>query len=142
MASIAFYNHTRKLFASNEVDLSTLRVMLLNGHTFEADDVNVKGLTEDEVSGNGWEVGGESVGSAAVTITDTNGAKLDGNDVSVIATGGSIGPADGGAIVADDFSDIPRPLFYLDFGGAKIASIDTPFQIAWNASGIARWMAP
>lgn len=147
MVTISFYNHTRKLFVNNEVDLTTLRVMLLNGHTFDAtdDEVVADGIDADEVSGFGWDVGGEAVGSAAITVVNTNEAKLDGNDISVTATGGAIGPSDGAVLIADDFTNptpVARPLFYIDFGVSETAGDTTAFKITWNASGIAQWLEP
>jgi len=141
--TMSFYNHTRKLFANNEVNLSTLRVMLLDGHTQDPTDTAVVAdlIDDDEVSGSGWDAGGEAIGSAAVTVTDTNEAKLDGNDVVVEATGGSIGPATGAVIIADDFAGTPvaRPLLYIDFDGSQTAGEGTDFAIRWHADGIHTW---
>lgn len=90
--------------------------------------------TAAEVDGNGWDTGGEAVGSAAVTVTTTNDAKLDGNDISVTATGGAIGPATGGVL-----HDGTYPLAYVAFGESKTADVGTPFNVNWSASGIITW---
>lgn len=145
--TITPYNHTRKLFANGEVDLTTLRLMLLNNHSFDAtdDDVSGDGIDNDEVDGSGWDTGGEAIGSAAVTVVNTSEAMLDGDDISVQASGGAIGPADGAVIIADDFTSptpVARPLFYIDFGEEQTAGEGTPFIVTWHANGIARWTAP
>lgn len=131
-----FYNHTLDLFAGGEVDIANIKVMLTNGYTFAATETVMTNATAAQVSGNGWTVGGEALASAAVTVVSTNGAKLDGDDISVTATGGDIGPADG-LVVYDATSG--KPLFQYDFASSQTAGVGTPFNIVWNASGLATW---
>ena len=133
------YNHTTKLFANSEVSLVDLKVMLLDDNAaalFDATDTDMTGLTAAEVSGFGWTSGGEPIASAAVTTTTTNDAKLDGDDISVTATGGQIGPAKS-LVIFDDNSS--KPLGFVDFGQDEAAGDTTDFKIAWNAAGILTW---
>lgn len=140
MTTISFYNHTRKLYANQEIDVDALKVMLLLDHTFDATDDDVsEDIAGDEVFGFGWDEGGEPVGSEVISIVATSGAMLDAADVEVTATGGAIGPADG-AVVYDATSD--KPLWYIDFEGEETAGEGTQFRIVWNVNGIARWLAP
>lgn len=135
--TISLYNHTAKLFANAEVTLSTLKVMLLdNDATFTGANTTLTDVSGDQVSGNGWTAGGELIASAAVTTVTTNDAKLDGDDISKTATGGSIGPAYK-AVIYDDTSD--KLLAFIDFGGVQEAGVGTDFKIVWNASGIITW---
>lgn len=132
--TISLYNHTAKLFANGDVTLAGLKFMLTNNYTFAATETVLTNPTAAEVDGNGWDTGGEAIGSAAVTVVTTNDAKLDGSDISVTASGGAIGPADGGVI-----HDGTYPLAYVDFGEEKTADSGTPFNVVFNASGILTW---
>ena len=127
------YNHTRKLFNNSEVSVGTLKAMLTSGYVFAATETAMTAATAAEVSGFGWTAGGEAIASAAVTIDATNGMKLDGSDISVTATGGDIGPADG-LVVYDATGG--EPLFHFAFPAAQTAGDGTPFLVTWNASGI------
>lgn len=144
-ATITPYNHARALVLSGQIDWSTLRVMLLDGHTQDPTDTDLSGIEGDEVHGNGWNEGGEAVGSPTVTIISTNGAKIDGSDVVVAATGGAIGPSDGAVLVADDFTDptpVPRPLAYIDHDEELTALTGANFAVRWNAGGIVTLLPP
>lgn len=133
------YNHTRKLFANGEVNIANLKVMLVGaGYTFAATEVAMTAATAQQVSGNGWAAGGPVIANAAVTTVDTTNAKLDGDDVSVTASGGTIGPAEG--LVVYDATN-STPLFYYDFPATQSAGDGTPFNVNWAAGGIATWTA-
>jgi len=140
-----FYNHTRKLFANGEVTLANLKVMLYGaGYIFDPAETNMSDVAAEEVSGNGWTQGGESIGSAAITVTDTNEAMLDGADITVTATGGAIGPATGLVVFDATGANAAawKPLFHFQFSSPQTAGEGTDFKITWNASGLARWEAP
>ena len=139
MTAISFYNHTRKLFANGEVDLSALKLMLVNGYTFSGADTDVDDIDGYEASGGGWPVGGEPITGAAITIVNTNESMLDAVDLDVEAVGATIGPADG-AILYQDVSGLRLPLFFVDFEGTEQALAGAPFRVSWNTSGIARWI--
>lgn len=145
--TISFYNHTRKLFANDEVGLADLKFMLLgSGASFDATDTDIDDVAgvdtpprANEVSGNGWTAGGEDLAGAAVTVVATNGAMLDATDIEVEATGGNIGPASYGVVYDSVTGNV---LWFVDFDGEQTAGEGTPFKVVWNASGIARWLAP
>lgn len=140
--TISIYNHTAKLFANGEVTLSTLKLMLLTDDaTFDATDTaltDVSNAAAYEVDGNGWPTGGELLANVAVTITTTNDAKLDADDITVTATGGPIGPAYKG-VLYDDTDASDAPLFFINFDGAKEAGETTDFKVTWHANGITTW---
>lgn len=131
-----FYNHTKKLFANGEVAITNMKVVLTNGYTFDATQAALTQVNAAEVSGNGWPAGGALIANATVTVSTTDDATLDGDDISITATGGDIGPAD--AMVVVDATN-NRPLFYYAFGSAQTAGVGTPFNVNWNASGIVNW---
>lgn len=141
MPTIDMYNATRKRFANGEVNVWDLKVMLVDsGYVFSPAHSNVSvSVKPHEVSGNGWDEGGEPLENPSISVTDTDEAALDADDISKTASGGSIGPATGAVIWGDDTAD--APLFYIDFEGEEEAGEGTPFVITWNASGIMRWLS-
>lgn len=139
--TISRYNHTSKKLMNKEVDLSTLKVMLLNSSaSFTATNTTLNQVNNSgayQVSGNGWTSGGVTLSNVAVTVVDTNGAMLDADDVDVEATGGAIGPAYA-LVIYDDTDSNDAPLWFIDFDGAQTAGEGTSFKITFNANGILR----
>lgn len=91
-----------------------------------------------EFYGNGWVPGGPTLASvtssqAAITDGTSNDAKLAATDISVTATGGSIGPTYKG-LLYDDGTMLP--LAFIDFGGVQTAGDTTDFKVRWNSNGI------
>jgi hypothetical protein len=138
--TMTLYDHTVKLAANLEITFATLKVKLLDATaTFTASQTTVAAVDSSgakEVSGNGWILGGILLTSVAVTQVTTNDAMLDAADVSVTASGGSIGPAYA-ALVYDSTSN--KPLIYIDFGQAQSAGATTDFKIVWDATGLIKW---
>ena len=143
--TISAYNHTRaKLWSLGiEDEAANFYVMLLDGTTaFSATHTSLDETSDtgaDEVSGNGWDAGGEPLAGVAVSIVSTSGAKLDAADLSVTATGGHIGPAPAAVVYVDEggLGSTKTPLFHIAFENAKTALSGFPFIITWSASGIA-----
>ncbi len=139
--TISRYNHTIKLLTNKEIVYSTLKVMLLDSNAvFDATDTTLADVlagAATEVSGNGWDAGGETLAGVAVTTVATDGMMIDANDLSITATGGNIGPAYA-AVVYDDTHASDAPLWYIDFDGAKEVDVGSDFKILWNANGISR----
>lgn len=137
----SLYNHTAKKFANKEVTLTTLKLMLLNNSaSFVATHTALNDVTNTgayEVSGFGWTSGGITLASVAITTVDTSSAMLDAADITVTATGGTIGPAYKG-LIYDDTGD--QPLIFIDFDGAKSAGATADFKVVWSANGIIRWV--
>src|ERR1044072_8336082 len=86
-----------------------------------------------EGSGNAWPANGPTLANVAVTTVTTNDAMLDADDVTVTASGGSIGPASA-LQVYDGLTG--KPLIYMDFGQSQSAGDTTDFKVVWNASGL------
>lgn len=133
--TISRYNHTVKKLLNKEIDYTTLKMMLLNNAaTFDATHTALATVAgANEVSGNGWTVGGEPLANVAITIATTNDAKLDADDITKTATGGNIGPARK-ALIYDDTGDVP--LWFIDFGQDEEAGETTDFKFIFNAAGI------
>mgnify|MGYP000205017885 CR=1 FL=1 len=139
--TISRYNHTVKKLLNKEIDYTTLKMMLLNNSaTFTATNTTLDQVAgantpprANEVSGNGWTTGGIALASVTVAIATTNDANIDATDISVTATGGSIGPAYK-AVIYDDTGDVP--LWFIDFGQVEEAGETTDFKFIFNAAGI------
>lgn len=138
--TVSVYNHTAKLFANKEITIgTTLKVMLLNSSgTFTASNTVIGDVNTNQVSGNGWDVGGEPLQNAAVTTVTTNDAKLDADDLVIAASGGSIGPASN-YVLYDDAHASDVLLNHCAFGSAQTATVGNNFTITFNASGIFTW---
>lgn len=139
------YNNTARRFANQEVSFASLRVMLLNDDaSFNAAHTTLAAVAGasnvNEVSGNGWTVGGETLTNVTVTTVSTNDAMLDADDVVVTASGGPIGPAFY-AVIYDDSDANDAPLVFIDFDDESGVSAGdtTDFKIIWNALGIVSW---
>jgi hypothetical protein len=92
----------------------------------------------NEVSGNAWPIGGPTL--AGVTFTASalndgtvNDSVLSATNVDVVASGGTIGPANYG-LVYDASTNLV--CFLVSFGQAQSAGNTTDFKIVWNAGGI------
>lgn len=138
--TVSLYDHTAKLLANKEVTFTTIKVKLLdNTASFAASDTTVNavdGSGAKEVSGNGWTSGGPTLSSVTVSQVTTNDAILDAADVSVTASGGSIGPAYA-ALVYDSTSS--KPLIYIDFGQSQSAGDTTDFKMIWSSDGLIKF---
>jgi hypothetical protein len=127
------YNHSARKFLAQNVNLATLKVMLLDPTAaFVATNttlVEVAGAANaKQISGNGWAVGGQLFANVAVTTTTTDDATLAGDDIRVRAVGGNIGPAS--AFVLYDDTDVnDAPLFYVQFSEPVYAGVGTDFLI-------------
>lgn len=138
------YNHTVKKLLNSEIDYNDLAFMLLNDDAaalFDATDTDIDDVAgaaspsrANEVFGSGWTEGGEDLENVAVTVVTTNDAKIDCDDISVTATGGSIGPAESGVIYEKTSGDV---LWFYDFGQAEEAGESTDFKVIINPNGIA-----
>ena len=127
------FNHTSRLFLSQQVDINNLVVMLLdNTAVFDATDttlVDVAGVANaKEVSGNGWTAGGELFENVVVTTTTTDDATLEGDEIRVRALGGNIGPASA-MVVYDGTAVNDPPLFYVEFSEPVYAGEGTDFLV-------------
>jgi hypothetical protein len=139
----SIYNHTRDKVSSLSIDdeAANFKFMLLDGTTaFDATHTTIAQVSDssaDEVSGNGWDAGGEAVAGIAVSIVNTSHMKIDGTDMSVTASGGNIA-APAGVLFVDEggLGSTLTPLVHYDFGETITAGDGTPFLVNWPATGI------
>lgn len=135
---ITLYNHTVKKLVNEEFNFATWKVLLLDAsaafdatHTTKAQVLSPS--PNPEVYGNGWTEGGEVVANVAATTITTNDAKIDGDDVSKTASGGSIGPAYFALLYDGNDNSV---IAWIDFGGLQEAGDATDFKFIWSANGI------
>lgn len=134
--TISLYNHTRKRFLSGEnASGDTYKLQLLTAATFDATHTTLAGAGGTEVAnGNGYTTGGATLANVTVSVTNTDEAKFDADDVTWTATGGSI-TAGFGRIYND--TDANKPVVaFVNFDGSKTATDGTDFKVVWNAAGI------
>lgn len=134
--TISLYNQSAaKLLGGTWNSTDTYKLMLLDASgTFTASHTVVGDVSADEVSGNGWTAGGETLAGVTVSTVTTNDAKFDANDISVTASGGAIGPAENAVII--NTTDTSALVAHIAFGEAKTADSGTDFQVTWDAAGI------
>lgn len=132
----SLYNHTaNKVQSGVFVAGSTYKLMLLDASgTFAAADTVVGNVSANEVSGNGWAAGGETLAGVSIDLVTTNDSVFDADNVSVTASGGAIGPAENAVIVCT--TDTSSLVAHIAFGQAESAGDDTDFKINWAAGGI------
>lgn len=144
--TVSTYNHTAekllKLSLTSEaanfyLELLSGDASFLASHTTKAQVDNSGGY---EVHGNGWDQGGENLANVAVSTVTTNDGMIDADDVQVTATGGSIGPADAALVYVDEggAGTTKSPLWFIDFGESKTATVGNVFPVIWNVSGLAQ----
>jgi hypothetical protein len=142
---ISTYNHTRKKLwdLSLTAEAANWKVMLLDGTTpFNAAHTTVAQASDsaaDEVYGNGWTQGGQSIAGFATAIASVSGAIIDANDISVMAVGGDIGPASAALIFVNEggAGTTLTPMFHVAFAAPRTAPVGFPFLVIWNPLGIA-----
>lgn len=141
--TITPYNHTaKKLLDLSLVDeAANVYVMLVDGTTaFDASHTTLDQATDsgaDEVSGYGWTAGGENLANVAVTTVTTNDTKLDCDDVSVTATGGSISATDAIIYVDEGGAGTTKsPLWFIDFDGTIVAPDGATFALVIDGDGL------
>jgi hypothetical protein len=141
--TIQRYNHTRQVLLHYGVENQSgnFYMELLNDSaTFDATDTaktDVDNAGAYEVSGNGWDVGGEAI-TVTVSVVNTDEAKWDAADLSITASGGNIGPAYKALVylnVDNADTDYP-PLWFITFDGSETAVSGNPFAVTFDSNGI------
>lgn len=138
------YNHSYRRLISKGLDNITFKAMLLDsGGTFNAAHTTLDqvagavsgGHRPKEVSGGGWDEGGEVVTGLVVAIWNTNGYAIDMADTRETAVGASIGPYDN-VVIYD--ADDGAPIWHIQNESTKEAGEATDNVIVWNAGGVLR----
>ena len=136
--NVTVYNHTKSRFLSGanavgdayRINLYTALPANLTATTKTAAESGATQLA----TANGYTQNSMALTGVAVTITTTDDATFDANDVTWTASGGSIAAAF--AMVYNDTDTDDPPVFRIDFDGTVTATAGVPFVIQWNASGI------
>ena len=140
--TITLYNHTVAKFADGSFAATdTYKINLYSAFTFTASDTTKTaaetGATQ-LTTAFGYTQDTKALTTVAVSVVTTNDAKLDADDVTWTASGGTIGPVQFGLIYNDTDSNDP-PVAYIDFGQAESAADGKDFKVVWNTNGIITW---
>jgi len=137
--TVQFYNQFWKNVGNNNINLAshTFKVMLVHGYTFDDDHDEKTDLGAVELAnGNGYTTGGVALSGLTWDFDSGNNlTKWDADDVSLTASGGSLGPARG-AVIYDDTSTGDKLVCYIDFGQDESAGSGTEFRLTFNANGV------
>ena len=140
MSTIQLYNHTISRFVTGaNAAADTYKVMLLSDSaTFDATHTTLSQVTNagaNQVSGNGWTAGGVTLANVTLALANTSGAKFDADDISVTATGGSIGPYSHYVIFNDTDADDP-PVGLVTLTAPATITVGQALEIHWSSNGI------
>lgn len=142
--TIQTYNHTAKKLLDLSIydNRDNFRMVLLSDNLFDATHTTRDQVTNFDAltfSGNGWSHDGEPLGNITVTTVTDNDAKLDADDITVTAVGGSI-TAKAGIILVDEggAGTTLSPLWFIDFGETITATDGADFQVVFHSEGLCR----
>lgn len=142
MATAYIYNHTaRKVMAGENPATDTYKVMLLNSTAiaaFDATDVTldeVSATGTNEVYGNGWTQGGETISNISINTVTTNDAVMIGDDVYKLISGGDLGPYSGYVVYNDSVSGDP-PIVLVDIETNETTLEGSILRIDFSTNGI------
>jgi hypothetical protein len=146
--TVQLYDHTLLRFAQgHNVNGDTYKVMLLNNDaTFDATDTTLaevagtltNGVRDHEVSGIGWDNGGEVLSNAGSVINSPAGAKFDADNLSVLITGGDLGPIYKFVLFNDTDADDP-PLLFCTHSVPITVPNGNNAGVIWPSIGIIVW---
>lgn len=130
MAATKFQKFVGKLgIAGVNLNTDTLKVALSNSAPNASTGAVIGDITEITAA-NGYTAGGTAVGSNAYSQTSGTG-KLTGNDVSFVASGGSIGPFQY-AVLYDSTSNVL--IGYQDIGSPTTITNGNQFNVHFDAT--------
>lgn len=137
--TISFFNNFVEDLGLARMNLASdsLKVMLVNGYTFNAAHASKSQVSGELGTANGYTAGGQELDNVSWGFL-VDKTILDADDVTWSATGGSIGPVTG-AVIYDDTVTSPtadRLIAYIDFGGSQTAGVGTDFKVTFNADGV------
>lgn len=142
MATAYIYNHTaRKVMAGENPATDTYKVMLLNSTAvaaFDATDTlldEVSATGSNEVYGNGWTQGGETISNISIDTVTTNDAKMVGDDVYKLVSTGNLGPYHG-YVVYNDSSSGDAPIVLVDIEADETTLDGSILRIDFSTNGI------
>ena len=143
--TVQIYNHTLQRIAdAKNAPGDTYKLKLYtNSVTFDATDTTLAAAESGatEVSGNGWPAGGFTLVDVEATVFDTNGVKLDADDIIQAISGGDLGPYRQYILYNDtDADDPPLALFTRD--GDLTVDDGNSAGFIWDTDGIINITVP
>jgi hypothetical protein len=132
MASFVKYNSFIQELgrAGHNLNSDTLKVALTNTSPTVASNAVLSDITEIS-AGNGYSAGGPTVGSTSYSQSSGTG-KLVGNDVTITASGGTIGPFRYAVVYNSTASS--KLISYWDYGSALTLNDGESFTVDFSAS--------
>lgn len=139
MPTISAYNHTAGRFMSGQnLSTDTYKVLLLNASAvFDATHTTLAEVTSsgaNEVSGNGWPVGGLTLTGVTIGTVTTNDAAMDADDLSQAISGGDI--TFSAYVLYNDTATDDPPIAFVALDAPQTIVNGNLLGIQWNASGI------
>lgn len=138
MTIVTIYDHTRARFLSGANAVGDEYIINLYSALPENATATTKSAAESGATqiatAFGYTQNAKIVSGLAVTSSGSAGV-LDAPDIIWTASGGNI--AAGFAMIYNNTDTNDPPVFRYDFEGTVTALDGDPFQIIWNASGIA-----
>lgn len=132
--TMSYYNGALASIVQRDVTADTLKIALYSSLTFDATDTTLAGITGTQVSGNGYTAGGATLSNVSIATANTNGVRIDADNVSWTASGGALAAV--GAVIYNDTATGDVPLVHIDFGETLSAGDGTDFLVTFDAAGI------
>ena len=135
--TVSFYNDAVKLILDHTIHLATddLKCILLDGYTYSAAHTQLTDVSSFEIAtSNGYTAGGKLLTGKSLGFVG-NVTTFDADDVSWVATGGSL-PAVTGASIFSDTSVGKMLVCYIDFDGSHVIPVSSTALIVFNAGGL------
>jgi len=144
VATATLYNHTRARFLDGTFKVGdTYRISLYSSLEFNAEAITKAQAEEGGVqlpTANGYVQEGQALTGVAVSIVNTNEAKLSANNPSWTASGGALVASD--ALVFNDTHPSDAPVLHIRFDSPVAANDGEPLVIPWSSEGIITSKAP
>lgn len=144
VATISLYNHTRLRFVNGaNAEADVYKIALYTTLPFDA-TATTKAAAEtgatQVTTGNGYTQDDKALANVAFSIFNTNGAKVDADNVAWTAAGGPITASK--ALIYNDTDVGKPPVAYIDFGEELSAGDGTDFLVNFATDGIVTFTAP
>jgi hypothetical protein len=144
MATVSLYNHTRARFLDGAFNVGD--TYIVNLYTVLPFNATATTRAEAEAgatqvaTANGYTQNAKALTNLAVSIINTNEARLDADDVTWTASGGSLSATH--VLVFNDTHPDDAPVLRIDLEGALLAESGSDLRLQWDANGIITSTAP
>lgn len=133
--TIQAFNHAFLNVGNGNVNLSTdtLKVALLYGYTFDSADEEFSDISASEIDEEfGYTSGGVELETVTWNVA-TGKTKLDADDMTLLASGGAIGPFDSAVVYSSTSGYL---LYHIDLGAEETVPDGDSLLFTFGADGI------